>query len=149
MKQLTYSIIENISIFVVTATQWLFTKSLQFQTAIYHFAISLVGKIIGFTLCLIDNDRYNHAVITHEQSLAINELSVLFEVDGIKKDVLTRGTWTEEDTLMLMDCEQRLSSECNWSNKRIETYFKAVIEEIPGVMYAGSGIDDDDKMDLI
>lgn len=149
MKQLAYSIVESFSIFSITLAQWIFTKSLQVQTAIYSGFIHVYSRIVALTLVLIDKNRYNHAVITHEQSTAINELSVLFEVDEIKKGVLTRGTWTEQDTMSLMDCEQRLSSECNWSNKRIETYFKAVIEEIPGVMYAGSGFDDDDKMDLI
>jgi len=149
MKQVTYTIIEGFSITMITVAQWLFTKSLQVQTAIYSFFIHVCSKVIQLTLILVDKDRYNHAVITQEQSIAINELSVLFEVDTIKKDVLTRGTWTDEDTMSLMNCEQRLASECNWSNKRIETYFKAVIEEIPGVMYAGSGMEDDDKMDLI
>jgi len=149
MKQVTYTIIESFSITMITVAQWLFTKSLQVQTAIYSFFIHVCSKVIQLTLILVDKDRYNHAVITQEQSIAINELSVLFEVDTIKKDVLTRGTWTDEDTMSLMNCEQRLASECNWSNKRIETYFKAVIEEIPGVMYAGSGMEDDDKMDLI
>ena len=149
MKQIIYSIIESLSIASITVAQWLFTKSLQVQTAIYSFLIHVLSKIIQFVLILVDKDRYNHAVVTQEQSTAINELSVLFEVDTIKKDVLTRGTWTDQDTMSLMDCEQRLAVECNWSTKRIETYFKAVIEEIPGVMYVGSGIDDDDKMDLI
>lgn len=149
MKQIIYSIIESLSIASITVAQWLFTKSLQVQTAVYSFLIHVLSKIIQFVLILVDKDRYNHAVVTQEQSTAINELSVLFEVDTIKKNVLTRGTWTDQDTMSLMDCEQRLAVECNWSTKRIETYFKAVIEEIPGVMYAGSGIDDDDKMDLI
>lgn len=149
MKQTSYSIIEGFSIFLISLTQWVFTKSLQLQTQIYHFFVHVFGTVVRWILCFIDKDRYNHAVIVQEQSMSMQELEILFQVSKVKNDVLTRGSWTEEHSFMLINCEERLSTECNWSNKRINDYFKSVINEIPGVMYASTNIEDDGTMDLL
>lgn len=149
MKNIIYNAIGNFGEDLITGLQAIFNFIIDLIAGIANFLIISVANIFKMSLWLIDRDRVDHAEMVIDQVPINNELQILMNVTRVKEDALERKTWTNHHSLALNQLSSKLYNECNWDEKRIHEYMRAIVESIPGLSYVpGDEEDDDESIDL-
>ena len=149
MRTFTFNLVNNIGGIVLASIEFICFTLVKIITFLSNKCIAFASFIIMNLLRMIDSNQVNHAEIAYEQQTEIGELDTLFSVSQVKDDALKRGTWTEDHSLLMNQLSSKLYNEFGWSEQRVHSYMRGVIESIPGLIYSGAPEGDDDSTDLI
>lgn len=148
MRNIIYNAIGGFGEDLIAGLQVIFNFLIDLVTGIGNAIIVSIANIFKMSLWLIDRNRVDHAEMVMDQVPINNELQILMNVTRLKEDALEHKAWTSNHSLALNQLSSKLYNECNWDEKRIHEYMRAIVESIPGLSYVPGDEDEDDSIDL-
>lgn len=146
MRNFFFNLIGDFGEDLITLVQFVFNSLISLIAFVGDTLTSFVANIFKMSLWMIDRNRVDHTEMVIDQVPINNELQILINVTRVKEDALEQKTWTKDHSLAINHLSSKLYNECNWNEKRIHEYMKAIVESIPGLSYV-SGDEDGDEDD--
>ena len=146
MRNAIFTIIENLARFNEKLTQVTLNSLIRFIAWFGNTYIAVCHTVVSFILNIVNPDRADHKQKVNEQADKLGELEILFEISNVKRNVMTRGTWRNEDALEFNRLGSALAFEHQWSTIRVNNYLGQILTELQSQKLLAES-DDEDLID--